>query len=209
MKITKFGHSCLLVEEASARVLFDPGKWSSGFEALVGLTAVCITHQHADHLDAEKVSKLLDANPSAQVYADEGAAQDLGAAGIAATVVAAGTRFDAGVPVEVLGTGHAPIHPDIRPIGNVGYLLADSFFHPGDAIEVLDERIEVLAIPAVAPWMRASETVDYLRAVAPRTAIPIHEAVASMPEMYHRYLRDLGPDGTNLVVPNGRTPVDV
>lgn len=37
MRLTKFGHSCLLVEEGGARVLLDPGSFSEGFEELDGL----------------------------------------------------------------------------------------------------------------------------------------------------------------------------
>ena len=59
MRLTKFGHSCLLVEEGGARVLLDPGSFSEGFEELDGLTAVCLTHHHGDHLDAERVRRVL------------------------------------------------------------------------------------------------------------------------------------------------------
>ena len=38
---------------------------------------------------------------------------------------------------------------------------------------------DVLATPAAAPWMKISEAVDYLRAVAPARAIPIHQAVVA------------------------------
>src|SRR4030095_16996209 len=60
MRLTKFGHSCLLVEEGRAKVLLDPGSFSDGFEALEGLTAVCVTHQHVDHLDTGRLRRLLD-----------------------------------------------------------------------------------------------------------------------------------------------------
>lgn len=38
MKITKFGHACLLIEEADARILIGPGTYSSGSEDLWSLT---------------------------------------------------------------------------------------------------------------------------------------------------------------------------
>ena len=49
--------------------------------------------------------------------------------------------------------------------------------HPGDALCVPGEDVEVLATPAAAPWMKISEAVDYLRAVAPRHAVPIHQGI--------------------------------
>ena len=36
-----------------------------------------------------------------------------------------------------------------------------------------------LATPAAAPWMKISEAVDYLRAVAPERAVPIHQGVVA------------------------------
>ena len=36
MRLTKFGQSCLLVEEGGARVLLDPGSFSEGFETWRG-----------------------------------------------------------------------------------------------------------------------------------------------------------------------------
>ena len=41
--------------------------------------------------------------------------------------------------------------------------------------------------------MKLSEAVDYLRAVAPRTAVPIHEAVLTAPQMYYRGFAESGP----------------
>ncbi len=49
--------------------------------------------------------------------------------------------------------------------------------HPGDALFVPDEPVDVLAAPAAAPWMKISEAVDYLRAVAPARAVPIHQGI--------------------------------
>jgi len=81
MRLTKYGHSCLLVEEGQARMLLDPGTLSGGFEELEGLTAVLFTHQHPDHLDLERLRGLLDRNPGVRVVSDQGSATRLGEAG--------------------------------------------------------------------------------------------------------------------------------
>jgi L-ascorbate metabolism protein UlaG (beta-lactamase superfamily) len=210
VRAQKFGHACLLVTEGDARVLLDPGTFSRGFEELRGLTAVLVTHQHPDHLDLERIIPLLAANPDARVYADEASAAKLDELGLSPVVARAGEHFDAdGLSVEVIGTEHAVIHPDIPVIPNVGYLVGGRVFHPGDAFTVPDRPVEVLAIPAAAPWLKVSESVDYLRAVAPRTAIPIHEAVAAIPQMYYRLLDQLGPEDTRLRVIDDGEPIDL
>jgi L-ascorbate metabolism protein UlaG (beta-lactamase superfamily) len=180
MRLTKFGHSCLLVEEGGARVLLDPGTYSEGFETLEGLTAVCFTHQHPDHLDTGRLRALLDRSPGVRVVADEGSVQALGDAGTEVEVVHDGDELSlGGLGVRVAGRAHAVIHPDVPVVPNVGYLVGGRLFHPGDAFTELGAPVEVLAVPAGAPWLKLAEAVDYLRRVGPRVAFPVHEKLLS------------------------------
>lgn len=172
MRLTRYGHSCVLVEDGDARVLLDPGVFSSGFEDLRGLTGVLVTHQHADHLDLPRVTALLEANPEARLLTDSGS--DVG--DLPRTVVGHGDAFDLGVPVSVHGSDHAVIHPDIPGVPNVGYLVG-SFFTPGDALTVPDADVEVLGLPTDAPWLKLSEAVTLLREVQPHRAFPVHDGV--------------------------------
>jgi L-ascorbate metabolism protein UlaG (beta-lactamase superfamily) len=186
MQLTHFGHSCLLAsfrEGASeTTVLFDPGNFSHGFEGVTGLSAILITHQHPDHIDVERLPALIDANPQAALYADPMTAGQLGGAWQA---VHAGDAFTVGhLAVRGVGGTHAVIHPEIPLIDNISYLLGDQghparLMHPGDALFTPGEPVEVLATPAAAPWMKISEAIDYLRAVAPTRAVPIHQAVVA------------------------------
>ena len=84
--------------------------------------------------------------------------------------------------IRGVGGRHAVIHPEIPVIDNMSYLVGDDehparLMHPGDALFVPGEPVEVLATPAAAPWMKISEAVDYLRAVSPRHAVPIHQGI--------------------------------
>jgi len=94
-----------------------------------------------------------------------------------------GGRFSVdGLTIRGVGGRHAVIHPEIPVIDNISYLVGDGdhpakLMHPGDALFLPDEPIEVLATPAAAPWMKISEAIDYLRAVAPRHAVPIHQGI--------------------------------
>ncbi|MDQ4033487.1 MAG: hypothetical protein M3332_15055 [Actinomycetota bacterium] len=38
----------------------------------------------------------------------------------------------------------------------------------------------MLFVPTAAPWLKIGEAIDHLRAVPPRTAVPIHQAVLSL-----------------------------
>jgi L-ascorbate metabolism protein UlaG (beta-lactamase superfamily) len=213
MRLTKFGHSCLLVEEGQARVLLDPGAFSSGFEELEGLTALLFTHQHADHLDQQRLQGLLDRSPGVRVVSDEGTAGILGKAQVEVEVVHDGDEFEvAGVGVRVAGRDHAVIHPDIPQVPNVGYLVGGRLFHPGDAFTLPGQPVELLAVPAGAPWLRLSESIEYLREVRPRVAVPVHEKVLSPVGvgLHYRHLEHLGMGdaGTLRVMDDGK-PVEL
>ena len=212
MRLTKFGHSCLLVEESGARVLLDPGSFSDGFETLEGLTAVCLTHQHVDHVDPERVRPLLDRNPGVRVVSDEGSAEALGEAGADVEVVHDGDELAlGGLALRVVGRDHAAVHPEVPVVPNVGYLVGGRLFHPGDALTMPGEPVEVLAVPAGAPWLKLADAVDYLRKVGPRVAVPVHEKVLSEVGIssHYRLLEQLGGPGTAFEVLDDGRPVEL
>jgi L-ascorbate metabolism protein UlaG (beta-lactamase superfamily) len=196
MDITRFGHSCLLVEDGDARVLLDPGVFSSGFEDLRGLTGILITHQHIDHLDPTKLRTVVDNNPEAVLYVDEGSDGQLSE--FAHTVVRAGDALDLGTSVTVHGSQHAVIHEDIPRIPNVGYLIGGRFFTPGDALTVPDADVEILGLPTDAPWLKLSEAVGLLREVKPAIAFPVHDAVLAPQAagIWYGQFEALAPAGT-------------
>lgn len=180
MELTHFGHSCLHADIDGTRLLFDPGNFSHGFEGITGLAAILITHQHPDHADPARLPALVEANPQAALYADPQTAAQLGGGWQAVHV---GDELRVGdLTIRGAGGRHAVIHPEIPVIDNISYLVGDAthparLMHPGDALFVPGEQVEVLATPAAAPWMKISEAVDYLRAVAPRHAVPIHQGI--------------------------------
>lgn len=181
MKLTHFGHSCVLVEANGTTLLIDPGVYSAGFESLTGLDAILVTHQHPDHVDRDRLAALTRANPGATLVLEPETAAllekpDSGlAAGSAAAIGSAEVTAHGGV--------HAPNHDKIPPLGNVGFLIqpqaGPSFFHPGDCYDAVPDHVDVLGLPLNAPWARMRETLAFLDAVRADIVIPIHDGLLS------------------------------
>lgn len=205
MRIAHFGHSCILVEKDGTRILFDPGNFSHGFEGITGLDAIAVTHQHPDHICPNRIEALIAANPQARLLSDPQTAMLRGEPWEA---VHAGEVLKVG-NVQITGGGgrHAVIHPEIPVIDNTVFQLGTpddpaQLVHPGDSLWVPSTPVGVLAIPAVAPWMKIHETVDYLRAVNPRFAFPIHYGII-VPEaqgIYFGRLNEMSPVETEFRV---------
>lgn len=200
MRLTSFGHSCVLVEIADLRVLFDPGTFSDGFEELRDLDAILVTHQHPDHCDPQRFAPLVQANPRARVLLESQTAAQLREQGTLRRDVETLTSgqdigLDKGshsVTISPVGQRHAIIHADIPRIDNTGVVLrADnepSFFHPGDALDADPGPVDILGVPVNAPWCALKETVDFVRRIGAPRFVPIHDGL-------------LGPNGRGIYLP--------
>ncbi len=180
MRLIKYAHSCVRVERDGAVLVIDPGGFSER-ESLDGADAILITHEHPDHLDADKIGDALDRRPGTRIYAPAEVVAQL--PGLPATAVGSGETFEAaGFEVRAYGAWHAVIHPDLPPVPNLGFLIEGSVYHPGDSFDVpaLPEgaEIETLFVPISAPWLKISESIDFVRAVRPRRAYALHDAIA-------------------------------
>ena len=204
MRITHLGHACLLVETDGARLLIDPGTYSSGFEELTGLDAVIATHQHPDHLDPDQLPGLRGRNPEAQILL-ETETVDTVDSGDALTAVAAGWTGEIGdVALRAVGGRHAVNHDQVPTPGNVGFLATaggTTVFHPGDSYDEAPDGVDVLGLPLNAPWCRMSETLAFLRAVSPRLVVPIHTGLLSENgrAAYLMHVQRFGPEGAEVV----------
>jgi L-ascorbate metabolism protein UlaG (beta-lactamase superfamily) len=178
MQFTKLGHSCVCLEKDGAALVIDPGTFTNAVAALTLATAVLVTHEHPDHLDADAVRKALFTDPDLTLWATPAVADQFKDFGDRVHQVRHGDALDiAGFDVHVYGEKHALIHQDIPLVENTGYLIDGELFHPGDSFTVPEEPVPTLLLPISAPWLKAGDMIDYFRAVAPARGYAIHDAI--------------------------------
>jgi L-ascorbate metabolism protein UlaG (beta-lactamase superfamily) len=178
MKLTKYEHACLVLEDNGDTLVVDPGAFTRDLVGFAGVVAVVITHEHADHWTPEQLDRILATSPGAKIFGPAGVTRSAG--GYPVTTVAPGDTATVGAfSLEFFGGIHATIHSSIPVIDNVGVLVNGTLYYAGDSFAAPGVPVDTLAVPAGAPWMKISEAMDYLLEVSPRRSFPTHEMVLS------------------------------
>jgi L-ascorbate metabolism protein UlaG (beta-lactamase superfamily) len=187
MKITKFGHSCLLIEEQGLNILTDPGNYINQQDSVVGIDVVFITHEHGDHLHIDSLKKILSNNPNTKIFTNSSVGKLLDEAEISYTLLEHGQNItEKGVLFEAFGQKHHIIYKTLDLVDNTGYFIANKLFYPGDALTNPGKVVEILALPVNAPWLAAAEALDYAKALNPRICFPVHDGNLKRPNTTYR-----------------------
>ncbi len=177
MKVTKFGHCCLLIETKGKRILTDPGAWSTLQNDVSNLDIILITHEHPDHIHTPSLQTILNNNKNAKIFTNSGVGKILSEEGIDFTLLENGDATDVDILIESVEGKHEEIYESLGQVQNTGYFIDNTLFYPGDSFSVLDKKVKILAAPIVAPWASFKECVDYIKNVGPRVAIPVHDGM--------------------------------
>jgi L-ascorbate metabolism protein UlaG (beta-lactamase superfamily)/catechol 2,3-dioxygenase-like lactoylglutathione lyase family enzyme len=173
MRLTRWSHSCVVLESGGRRLVVDPGVWSEA-QPLDEADAVLVTHEHSDHVDVERVRW-----SGLPVWAPRGA--DLG--DLETTPLDPGATVTIeGFEVTPVGALHAAIVPGQDVCANLGYVVAadgETVYHPGDALAVPGVPITTLLVPMQANWLKTAEAIELLRTVRPERAVGIHDAMVN------------------------------
>ena len=177
MQLTKYTHACVRFDDGDRILVIDPGVFSEVDAALDGAQAVLITHEHPDHLDADRLRAAAERDPRLKIWAPASVVAQL-SLGEQAEVTEPGRQFDAaGFGVRTFGGQHALIHPSIPMIANIGYLVDERVYHPGDSFDVPTAPVDTLLAPLHAPWSRTSEVIDFVVAVGATRAVNLHDSL--------------------------------
>jgi L-ascorbate metabolism protein UlaG (beta-lactamase superfamily) len=167
MRITKYTHACVRLEHDGRVLVVDPGTWSES-SALTGADAVLVTHEHVDHIDVLRLAGL-----GVPVYAPA----EANIPRLEVIGVSSGEVFSAaGFRIRAVGGRHAFIYGGQPDCANLGYVIDEVIYHPGDSLHVPEQPIETLLVPAQASWVKMAEVIDFVKAIKPQRAFAIHDA---------------------------------
>jgi L-ascorbate metabolism protein UlaG (beta-lactamase superfamily) len=181
MKLRKYGHSCLLVEDRGEALLFDPGRREflddrATLEAFAAVTLVVVTHWHPDHADPELIGRIVRRSGAKVLAPGEGTAE-LRAAGVEPVVPSDGTLSVGVFDLELSGAEHEPVLGSPVP-RNIACLVNGRLLNTGDSFDPALGRyrgVEVLALPISAPWLKELDAAAFAERLAPRKVVPVHD----------------------------------
>lgn len=175
MKITKYLHSCLLVEDQGKTILMDPGVYTVQDKALSAdqissLDYLLITHEHFDHMDIGFIKGLIAKFPQVKVISNESIKTILAKENITIQTTADDVvKIDTDAPHErIWGMTKEQMCQNIR------ITVFNRLTHPGDSLS-FESTAEILALPVQAPWGSLTQAADVGAKLKPKFIIPIHD----------------------------------
>lgn len=175
MKITKYTHACILVEDNEYVVLFDPGQFTYEskllkLDQLEKLDFVCITHEHFDHFYEPLIREIVSSFPEVIFYTNNSVAEKLSDMG------AKNIRTESDEMFEIRRLEHqsmAPLAP-LPMCENVEIHYRKLISHPGDSHQ-LQTSYPILFVPLAGPWGAPIEGVRMADQLKPKVIVPIHD----------------------------------
>jgi hypothetical protein len=195
MKLTKFEHSCLDIKDGSDRLIIDPGLYSASLSDFKNITVVVITHIHGDHFDPEKIANIITANPQLKIFTTQEVADELKSALV--TVPKNQKPYAVGAfRLEFFGDQHDVVSPNFPRAQNFGVLINDKLYDPGDSTTPCPKPHTTLALPTMAPWLKFSETEEFLPTSSAKTFFSTHNGFINQAgqTMYDHFFSGLAKD---------------
>jgi L-ascorbate metabolism protein UlaG (beta-lactamase superfamily) len=173
MKVTKYAHSCLLVEDENIYVLIDPGIYSEQFEdkllSLSKLDFILITHDHFDHFSIPLIKALSTKFPDVIIVGTQSVKEKLLQENI-------DVQNEPNNLIHYADSPHEKMFFKGPMAENIAFTIFDKLTHPGDSFQFSQTAI-ILALPVVAPWGSSVQAFTKALQVKPKIIIPIHDAM--------------------------------
>jgi L-ascorbate metabolism protein UlaG (beta-lactamase superfamily) len=177
MRISKYEHALLVLEQSAAQLVIDPGSYSN-LPELQNVVAVVFTHLHDDHTSQEHAQTISRNFPAVKMFGTQEVVEKL--TGLDVQAVYHGDHYEVGpFQIDFYGDLHQVIHRSIPLVQNVGVMINSQLYYPGDSYTFPEQSVEILACPTSAPWLRISDVIDFLDLIRPKKCFATHNALLS------------------------------
>lgn len=177
MKITKYEHACVILENDSGeKIVIDPGSFTNLPSDLSNVMAIVITHSHADHFFLKNINKITKQSPYSKLFGSTEVVKEISEA----TNPNKDRAYKLGqFELRFYGDKHEFIREGIPIIDNLGVIINDQVAYPGDSYSQHPGSARYLLIPASAPWLRMKEASEFITNAKAENIIPTHDAMLS------------------------------
>lgn len=208
MKITKFGHACLLVEKNGVNLLIDPGSFTDLPDDLPVIDAVIVSEEHYDHFNLDNLQKITSTEDSLQIYTTESVAQQIAEHNFSVHTITDSTTVDVqGVKITLTPIDHAVVYQK-SPCISLTIAIDNDLYYPSDSFTVTDQKYKVLALPTSGPWFKVESAIEFTNAVASDIVIATHNALNSEigNDVTHKFITaNISPDRQFVHLQNGES----
>lgn len=207
MRITKYIHSCILVEANDLVAIFDPGVYSHdafNFDSIKKLDYIFITHNHQDHLDIEFLQALLAKFSSAKVIGPDQVKDQLKDNNI-------NLETQPNDDFKVFISPHESVEPLLHNPEECGFHYLDKLSVPGDSHSFTETK-DVLALAITAPWGSALNALRLILALKPKYVVPLHDwhwSDEARKQAYDSYSNFLNQYGITMYKPVTGVPIEI
>ena len=184
MRVAKYVHSCVLIEEDGERLLFDPGRFSFvegrvSPDQFADVSTIVLTHNHPDHIDVAALKRILDLS-NADVIGNSEVASVLEPEGISVRRLDDGPLQVGPFSLRAIPTPHEPILTGTLP-RHTAYLVNDRVLNSVDSFgPALDEfaGVDLLIMPVMAPFLTEVGAFAFAQRMRPKAVFPVHDGYA-------------------------------
>lgn len=178
MKLTKYGHACVFVENGSGqKIVIDAGEFTDLPKNLDNVVAVVCTHVHDDHTFAPNIQKIIDINPQAAVFATLESLNALSTVKCSKIIIGQDSVNEiADFQLSFYFMDHAVIWQK-APCKNIAVKVDDFYYYPGDSFHVIDESVKIAGLPVSAPWLKMSEVIQFMHDIKSEVVVPVHNGL--------------------------------
>lgn len=177
MKLTKYEHACLILDNGTSRLVIDPGCFTNLPSDLSGVGCLVVTEEHVDHFDLNNVRKLIEQNPNLKIFTTKSVNTQLSKDGVDSVgIEGKAVVKEAGYTLSFYETDHAPVYQK-SPCRSLSTKVDDYLYYPSDSYNSITDKVEILALPTSGPWHKIEEAIDFANSIRSQKILVTHNGL--------------------------------